>query len=645
MRKILFLQLAFMLSLCVAAEPTFSTRQVPVNRGGQDDGTVSLRFYSDMPEVPYISISDFQQLMYPGTTVSVSKRGDGEYLLKRDRAEATVNTSSEQFTSDDYMGFTNLMGLVQPGMDNVYLDGAPFVRYRSLELTPTKTTLTFDFKKYGIDLRGDEVAVYFPLATLSDLYSDLYYHIAGYNGERVVVVTDNQYSNFAQLDPAGTKKVLQSKSRSADMAAYSYGELCFVIDHFYGMPGRSPLEGDICSKGIDKALDTVKNGPTIKKLLKSTNMQEYLFGMNLLQMLMEDGGHTGLVPNILCWQVLIAQGLATSEDLLGGLSGMMDAYPDLLDELNQYFQKIMFAPPSKDKMIKIIAARPSSDTYYKEGDTAYLFYNQFGMTNNAAWKAYYDSGCTGSTPAIDENFKGDLSVVLDALKRANDDPEVKNLVIDISANRGGSLDLVMAMTALTTGQSQFYSENVLTGQRQTISYDFDYGFDGKFSGRDKSVKYDLNFAVLTSSLCFSCGNLLPSLMKGLGGPVFGERSGGGACAVQQFATPEGLQYQLSSARARLTDANWQNIDSGVEPTYTIDTSNDNYAAFYDVPTISSIIKKDAAEKSEQGTGIATVTAAADGKWFTLDGRRLAGRPTKKSVYIRNGKTCVVKRLQ
>ena len=645
MRKILFLQLAFMLSLCVAAEPTFSTRQVPVNRGGQDDGTVNLRFYSDMPEVPYISISDFQQLMYPGTTVSVSKRGDGEYLLKRDRAEATVNTSSEQFTSDDYMCFTNLMGLVQPGMDNVYLDGAPFVRYRSLELTPTKTTLTFNFKKYGIDLRGDEVAVYFPLATLSDLYSDLYYHIAGYNGERVVVVTDNQYSNFAQLDPAGTKKVLQSKSRSADMAAYSYGELCFVIDHFYGMPGRSPLEGDICSKGIDKALDTVKNGPTIKKLLKSTNMQEYLFGMNLLQMLMEDGGHTGLVPNILCWQVLIAQGLATSEDLLGGLSGMKDAYPDLLDELNQYFQIIMFAPPSKDKMIKIIAARPSSDAYYKEGDTAYLFYNQFGMTNNAAWKAYYDSGCTGSTPAIDENFKGDLSVVLDALKRANDDPEVKNLVIDISANRGGSLDLVMAMTALTTGQSQFYSENVLTGQRQTISYDFDYGFDGKFSGRDKSVKYDLNFAVLTSSLCFSCGNLLPSLMKGLGGPVFGERSGGGACAVQQFATPEGLQYQLSSARARLTDANWQNIDSGVEPTYTIDTSNDNYAAFYDVPTISSIIKKDAAEKSEQGTGIATVTAAADGKRFTLDGRRLAGRPTKKGVYIRNGRTCVVKRLQ
>ena len=38
---------------------------------------------------------------------------------------ATVNTTTEQFASDDYMGFTNLMDLIQPGMANVYLDGAP----------------------------------------------------------------------------------------------------------------------------------------------------------------------------------------------------------------------------------------------------------------------------------------------------------------------------------------------------------------------------------------------------------------------------------------------------------------------------------------------------------------------------------------
>ena len=64
------------------------------------------------------------------------------------------------------------------------------MRYRSQELTPASVPVVFSFQKYGIDLRGDDSAVYFPLATINDLYSDLYYHIAGYNGEKVIVVTD-----------------------------------------------------------------------------------------------------------------------------------------------------------------------------------------------------------------------------------------------------------------------------------------------------------------------------------------------------------------------------------------------------------------------------------------------------------------------
>jgi len=164
------------------------------------------------------------------------------------------------------------------------------VRYRSQELTPASATVVFNFQKYGIDLRGDDSAVYFPLATINDLYSDLYYHIAGYNGEKVIVVTDNQQSTLAKLEPEQSLRLITAESRSADMADYSYGQLCFVVDHFYGMPGRSPLEEAIRKDGLDKALDSAEDGATIKKLLKSTDMQEYLFGMDCLQMLLHDGG-------------------------------------------------------------------------------------------------------------------------------------------------------------------------------------------------------------------------------------------------------------------------------------------------------------------------------------------------------------------
>lgn len=626
---------AMMATMGAKADPTFNTKDVPVNRGGQDGGTISLLFYEDLPSVPYVSVADFQQLMLPGTTIEVAKTADGEYTLTGPFAKATVNTTTEQFASDDYMAFTNLMGTIQKGMDNAYLDGAPFVRYSRQELTPAQVTTTFDFKKYGIDLRGDDQAVYFPLATLSDIYSDLYYHVAGYNGEKVLMVTDNNNATIATFEPERTRTILQAESRSEDMAAFSYGELCFNVDHFYGMPGRSPLEEAIQKDGLDKALDTAENGPTIKKLLKSTKMMEYFLGMECLQILLQDGGHTDTKIDFLAYNALSED--TGYNDWQEAFATLSSSYPELVEAVNQQIAISYGALTSLIEDIEMV--RPTKDTYYKEGDTAYLLFPTFGPTNFAAWKAYYEGGAKGDTPAIDPKFLGDMSVVLDALKKADDDPEVKNLVVDLSTNTGGSLDVVMAMTALMGQQSHMYCENILTGQRQTVYYDVDCNFDGQFDEQDKAVKYDLNFAVLTSRVAFSCANLFPSLMKDMGFPIIGERSGGGACAIQNFISPEGLQYQLSSCRARLTDDKWQVIDAGVEPTDAIDVASGDYSPFYDVAAISEIIK------NSQATAIdtpAVVVKADDGIWYTLDGRRINGQPTRKGVYISSGKKLFVK---
>ncbi len=619
MKKFLLFQLVLMLSLPALAEEPFSfeTRKVPVNRGGEVDGTVSLRFYKDMPSVPYISVADFQELMLPGTTIVVSKTGEGEYLLEGPYAKATVNTVTEQFSSDNYMAFTNLMGQLREGMDNVYYDGAPYIRYNRQELTPASATVTFDFKKYGIDLRGNNKTVYFPLATLSDLYSDLYYHVAGYTGDKVVIVTDNQNEKISVIEPENAERLLEADTRDEDMAAFSYAELCFVIDHFYGMPGRSPLESGIQNDGLDKTLDTVENGPLIKKLLKSTDMEDYLIGMKSLQVLLDDGGHTNLMVDMDLFSITMGD-----EDLAGEAwnernDKILYKYPELYGSLTEYFNKL---EEQNSKLQDIDLYRPYIDTYHKEGKTAFLMLNTFGLTNMKAWNEYYKGGCIGETPAIDEEFKGDLSVVLDALKQAN---------------LGGSLDVVMAMTALMGGQSHFYSENTLTGQRQIIYYDVDCNFDGVFDEKDKEVMYDLNIAVLTSDVAFSCANLFPSLMKDMGFPIIGERTGGGSCAVQNIVTPEGFQYQISSARGRLTNNKWENIDGGVEPDYVIDVSSGDYSNFYDVATINAFINKyctspnsiiDLNATSQDGTCV----------YYDLSGRKIDGRGVK-GVYILKGK--------
>lgn len=638
MKKIILFQLVLLLSIRALAEGaiSFETRQVPVNRGGEDDGTVCLRFYSDMPSVPYISVADFQQLMLPGTTIEVTKTGKGKYLLEGPFAKATVNTTSEQFSSDDYMAFTNLMGQVQEGMDNVGFGGAPFLRYNHHELIPASATVTFDFSKYGIDLRGDEKAVYFPFATISDIFSDLDFHLAGYNGEKVIVLTGDDPSDVAKLEPERAKELLEAESREEDMAAFCYAELCFVIDHFYGMPGRSPLEGGIQNDGLDKTLDVIEHGPTIKKLLKSTNTNEYFIGMKSLQVLLQDGGHTDLMVDLNLFMAPAEEYEMEDyfEEWKEGNKVFEDTYPYLyqllMDYLEGYFEN------TKGNLIGMCRPSTSDETYYKEGDTAFLMYDSFGPINKEAWEEYYDNGCQGETPAIDEEYKGDLSVVLDALKRASEDPEVKNLVVDLACNTGGDFDVLMAMSVLMGGPNYYYSENLVTGQRQISYFDVDSNFDGVFDEKDKDVKCDLNIAVLTSDLSFSCGNFFPSMMQDMGYPIIGERSGGGSCGVHPFITPEGMQYRISSARARLANKNWENIDGGVEPNYVIDVSSGDYSAFYDVNFINEIFKS----RSLNPSGILSViNRGGTNVYYDLFGRKLAN-PAAKGIYIVNGKKVV-----
>ena len=93
-----------------------------------------------------------------------------------------------------------------------------------------------------------------------------------------------------------------------------------------------------------------------------------------------------------------------------------------------------------------------------------------------------------------------------------------------------------------------------------------------FDDKDKDVHYDLNFAVLTSGMSFSCGNLFPSMLKDNGVPVMGETSGGGSCAIQAMCTADGFCFQISSFRARLNTLAGENIDEGITPDLPIATS-------------------------------------------------------------------------
>lgn len=551
----------------------FTSRALPVNRDGKNDGTVDIRFYEDMPNVPYISFSDFQSLILPGSKMTVVKTASGRFELENKGGKASVNTIDEVFSCSSFMSFFNIMDLTQPGMDNTYLDGLACVRYSSQDVIPGRA-VTLDYGPYGIDLRASGDAVYIPFCTVADLYSDIHYHYAACNGEKVVVVdTDMGEGSVDSLEPDFSYESLIGKEdRPDDLIKYSYAELCFVLENFYGRPGRSAYETRLYADGLDKTLLSFPEGQQIRDLLLSRNMKDYAAGLDFLSIIVNDGGHsiigtakTALTPE---------NGYSTSVPGLYELYVSSFLAPSLkqvttINELQEH-RKTLF---------------PDGATYHKLDDTAICHFDSFSDTDLVAWNNYYSG--VGPIPSMESCPKDPIVVFLDALTKAQKDPSVKNFVLDLTLNGGGSLDVVVAMTSLMYGQSFARCENTLTGEKYIWNYQIDRNFDGKFDAEDDKVNYDLNYCILTTGLSFSCGNLFPSLCRDAGVMVAGERSGGGSCAIITFRTPEGFSYHLSSVRGRLADKDWHNIDSGIVPDVEIGLG----PGLYDLSFLSSAIKE------------------------------------------------------
>ena len=587
----------------VADEPadggSYTEKTFPVVTKIAPDSEVTLRFYDALPDVAYISAADFQSIVLPGSTMTVTHTGVGEYTLTNADASAVVNINNDVFVSDDFEAFTNQMGLLQPGMANVYYDGMPFVRYKGVTYTPATVTTTLDMGKYGIDIHADgKGTVYFPFATLADMYTDLYYHHAGFNGEKVVANLSVNEVSLAEIDSTYNEPLLRKTTRSESLSAFNYKELCFAMDHFYGFPGRIKYNDQLKAKGLDKTLEEdVELGPEIKKLLLSTSMGDYFTGMMGLFAIYFDG-HTSME----IMSSAVGDDREKYKDLLAEYTRAQMAHMDFQGMIMEAVAPMMSMMQSSMAVSKL---RPEAYgkgvTYFKKGNTAVCVFDSFNSRNEKAWKDYYTGA--GPMPTVENAPGDDMVIFLDALKKANDDPEVENLIIDITANGGGSADIVMAMTSLIMDKSYISADNSLTGQRSLVEYEVDRNFDGVFDALDKDVHYDLNFAVLTSGMSFSCGNLFPSMLKDNGIPVMGETSGGGACAIQAMCTADGFCFQISSFRARLNTLAGEIIDEGVVPDLPIATDgttqvevseeeavpSKDYSKYFDVDYLTKLL--------------------------------------------------------
>ena len=468
-----------------------------------------------------------------------------------------------------------------------YTFDTPVIQVVGAEYSNAPKPVDFLFgEKYGIDLRADGGQVYFPLGTLSDMFANMDYLYSSYNGINIYVNADNDMDYMYMRDPEYFDPILCRHTRDAELAAFNYGELCFVFDKLYGYPGRGILYEDVALEevGLDQALkDFGPVGTRTKELLLSTDWADYFMAMIRLNTLVEDGGHTSMY--------LASHGDVYSNPARAWLSAKLsgqNSYDKYIADMAEVMARV---PSTLDNLMGMMDLRREmlgDGQYFTKGDTAFYSMNGF-VADKEPWKEYYAKG--GSFDDYDETVFMEL---ISSMNKAQNDPEIHNFVIDLSTN-GGSADVLLGLISLITGEREglLKYQSVLQGQSIDQKFLIDRNFDGKFDEADADVHYDLNFAVLVSHESYSCGNLFPSMFRDRGYLVLGERSGGGACTILGLNTADGFYYHISSYQMRLTNDAGEVIDAGITPDVElVKTGADgkkDYSDFYDLTLLSNLI--------------------------------------------------------
>lgn len=572
-----------------AAERTYKEQELTAYMFSMNNPeTIKCLFYDDMPSMPYISIMDYLGKIYDNR-FTLADNGGGVYTVTSSTEKTMViDTEKDTIHFDE---FENFLPRETTDADN---DGpeAPYIKNHTLKLDDSKKALDLDYGKYQIDLTSVNGSVYFPLTTASDLFAEVYLGAEYLDGKIYFIQTmEKRYYDNASA--------YSMTPRSKDAIEYTYKELCFVMDHFFGKPPKSQLAEQLETKNFDELMSTGEHGAAIKPLLMSENVMDFYTGLVLLDSFLDDGGHSGLSSEFTSTLLEDQQNeFATAAEKLMHDNDNSNAfaiaanfaYLDKKNELNKTLSDLRSKQYTGYELVKTWE-NEETDQFIGQlvmnGDTAVFLFNDF------------------------------IDPVVPAFKWSLDYAEekgAKNFVLDLTMNTGGSNAVMMYMLSIMTGKNTITTLNTLTGNKTYESGDIDRNLDGVVDEKDAALNYNLRFAILTSCQSFSCANYLPCLAQEQQIPIVGETSGGGTCYLTQMTFPGKVMYALSGFKTMLNERG-ENVDAGAEVNYATVTKdaegNTDYAKLYDISAVSKYLDEYYAKVTPTKAAIETPAKEGD----------------------------------
>lgn len=525
-------------------------------------GSCEIIFKEDS-SIPYILLEDGVGLMSEVRGAVLNDENykytfnveDGNFIITNEvGAKCTINKNAQTLTYSDYDKFVNIVAENQNPLSIVTLkDNKPLKQVES-QYTPGQT-VTYDLNNYSrLDIYDKDDKFYLPVSVFNSLLFNTSENInLAYNGKNLYFIPAGSLSIDTGMEVIETKlgkafrEGASKDSISQEYLEYYYQSLCLDFNCGYGLRNK-------ISSGFDSFLPAeFKNG-----MLSSTDPK--IIDINTYYSLtyLEDN-HTGLT------------GFSNFYAFNGG------------EEVDP--TKINPTKKALDDDCEQLQIRKSI-TGIEEGieymnDTVFVTFDEFSTLDNSL--LYPDSDDILKTLGFDygDEANGEsenTTILFSRLHKeltSGEHNEVKNIVIDLTTNGGGSSDTLTFALSTLLGEIYFDMTNPISGAHNHQVYRADINLDGEIDSKDVPLKdfgYQIYF--FNSNHTFSSANAMAVAAK-INDPnviTLGDKTGGGPCAVRRVITPLGSEISMSSLTtiSKLDNGQYINIDGGVDADLIID---------------------------------------------------------------------------
>lgn len=537
------------------AEHRIVPQLVPLKYGSTSVGQMLLYFVDGVTDLPWLSVDmaelywDKDVAWYDDLGVESTRGGAVTTWTRPNGSSVTFDCENSVIHFPDYDDFmtpdgagTVLDVLQSP---QVLDEAGQYIRRAPGSFGRSGRSVTVDAASYGIDFIVQNGRGYLPMQTFEDIFlSSLEVHWL-YNGESVIQADNAILPNPDQY------YAVEPSLRSEELTEYNYQELCLLLDLVYGLKEQHDI-------------------PSFDTLFEQTELKERLLNKDA-----------------------VVSDTALNELCLGYLADLHSSfiYPsphagqDADIRTDNVSSSVLYSDKEMERLELIRSeAYPDGVPGYEEvGETAYVTFDEFIWPHETD---YYASG----TQNLDHAPEDTVGLIMYAHERiTREDSPIKNVVLDLSNNYGGSTDAAIYVIGwFLGGEADMSINSTMTGAQATTKYEVDVNADGYFNAEDSVAKY--NRYCLISQNSFSCGNLVPAAFKASNQvTLLGRNTGGGSCIIRTCSTADGTLFRVSGPLRTSMIANgaFYDVDRGIAP----DVPLTKFETFYDRQMVNHVIEE------------------------------------------------------